>query len=97
MAVGWGNAPSYTFSRSSILLNAPEQSGIYVLQADTTWIYVGETENIRAQLVAHLDGDNVCITMHPALTFSYELVPFVIRKWRRDDLVREYRPTCNQP
>jgi hypothetical protein len=93
--VGWGNTPSYPFSRASILLNAPEQSGVYVLQADTQWIYVGETENILAQLVAHLDGDNLCIAMHPTPTFSYELVPSVIRKWRRDDLVREYRPICN--
>jgi hypothetical protein len=33
--------------------------------------------------------------MHRTPTFSYELVPSVIRKWRRDDLVREYRPICN--
>ncbi len=94
--MGWGNEPSYQFSRTSILLNAPQEPGIYVLQADTTWIYVGETENIRAQLVAHLDGDNLCITMHSTLRFSYELVPSVIRTWRRDDLIKAYRPTCNQ-
>ena len=71
------------------------QSGVYVLQAETTWIYVGETENVQAQLLAHLDGDNMCITMHPTLTFSYELLSPVIRKWRRDDLIREYHPICN--
>jgi len=94
-AVGWGNPPRYTFTRASVLSNAVEQSGVYVLQAETAWVYVGETENVRAQLLAHLDGDNLCIAMHPILTFSYELVSPVIRKWRRDDLAREYRPICN--
>src|SRR5437660_8825699 len=54
--VPWANPTSYTFSRASVLLNAPERSGVYVLHSKTTWVYIGEGENIREQLLQHLDG-----------------------------------------
>ena len=47
----WRNSTSYTFSQSSVVLNAPQQSGVYALYYKTRWVYVGESENIRAQLL----------------------------------------------
>jgi hypothetical protein len=91
----WGNPASYEFSRISICLNAPEQSGIYALYHRATWLYIGETENIRAQLLQHLDGDDICVAVYPALTFSFVLAPATARAWRQDELVREFHPVCN--
>jgi len=91
----WRNPPSYPFDTSSVRLNAPQEAGIYALRSPTRWVYVGESDNIRAQLIQHLNGDNACITVHPSLTFSYELVPDAIRAWRQDELVSEFRPICN--
>lgn len=91
----WGNRTSYSFNRTSVVLHAPEGSGVYVLYSKTTWLYIGEGENIRAQLLQHLDGDNACISVFPDLTFSYELIPSAMRAWRQDELVSELRPICN--
>lgn len=92
----WNNPTSYVFSRISVIENAPQESGVYSLRYQSTWVYVGESENIRAQLIQHLNGDNACITVYPSLTFSYELISPVTRSWRQDELVREFRPTCNR-
>ena len=91
----WNNPTSHVFSRISVIENAPQESGVYALRYQSTWVYVGESENIRAQLIQHLNGDNACITVYPSLTFSYELISSVTRSWRQDELVRELRPTCN--
>jgi hypothetical protein len=80
---------------ASVLLNAPKESGVYGLRSGTTWVYIGESSNIIAQLIQHLSGDNVCIEMFTDLTFCFELVPPMARSWRLDDLVRELRPACN--
>jgi hypothetical protein len=91
----WGNPTSYEFSRMSIVRNAPEQSGIYVLHHRATWVYIGETENIRAQLLQHLDGNDIWVAVYPALAFSFVLAPAATRAWRQDELVREFHPVCN--
>ena len=85
----------YSFTHISIVLNAPERSGVYALHYQTSWIYVGESANIRAQLLQHLDGDNACIAVYPSLSFSFETIPEAVRTWRQDELIREFRPTCN--
>ena len=77
------------------MLNVPERSGVYVVQSEAAWIYVGEGENIRAQLLEHLEGHNPCITVFPGLTFSYELVARAARTLRHSELVSEFRPLCN--
>jgi excinuclease UvrABC nuclease subunit len=91
----WGNPTSYEFSRMSIVRNAPEQSGVYALYHRATWIYIGEAENIRAQLLQHLDGGDTFVTVYPALSFSYVLTPAAARAWRQDELIREFHPICN--
>jgi hypothetical protein len=85
----------YSFSHTSVVVNAPEQSGVYALHYQTTWVYVGESANIRAQLLQHLHGDNACIAVYPNLSFSFEMIPEAVRAWRQDELIREFRPTCN--
>lgn len=91
----WANPRSYEFNRLSVLVNAPELSGVYALFTSTTWVYVGESWNVRARLIQHLNGDNACITLYPDLTFSFELAPEPIRQWRQEELISELRPACN--
>ncbi len=93
--MAWRSPARYAFAHTSVVVNAPEQSGVYALHYQTTWVYVGESENIRAQLLQHLSGDNARLTVYPHLTFSYELFPEAVRSWRQDELVREFRPICN--
>jgi len=49
--VPWNNRISYPLNQTSVVANAPERSGVYVLSSKTTWVYIGEAESIRAQLV----------------------------------------------
>ena len=91
----WSSRTRYPFNAKSVIVHAPMESGVYAIHNGTTWIYVGETADILAQLVQHLNGSNVCITVFPNLTFSYELLPELTRAWRLEELVREFRPVCN--
>jgi hypothetical protein len=92
----WRNRANHPFNRGSVILNAPMQSGVYVLRDQTRWIYVGETNDILARLIQHLDGDNSCIALFRNLTFSYEVLPEVVRGGRLEELIRKFRPICNQ-
>ena len=91
----WRNPASFPFDRASVMLNAPQESGVYALRTRTTWVYIGESNDVLAQLVQHLTGDNACITIFPDLTFSFELVHPVVRPWRLHDVVKEFRPVCS--
>jgi hypothetical protein len=95
LPVAWTSPARYSFSHTSVVLNAPDQSGVYALHYQATWVYVGESANIRAQLLQHLNGDNACITVYPHLSFSYELIHEAVRAWRQDEVIKEFRPTCN--
>ena len=76
-------------------MNAPIRSGVYALHHGTRWIYVGEASDILAQLIQHLHGDGVGITMFSGLTFSYELLSEVTRARRQAELIQYFRPICN--
>jgi len=93
--MSWNNRTRYPFTAKSVVVHAPMESGVYAIHNGSTWIYIGETGDILAQLVQHLNGDNVCIAVYPNLTFSYELLPELTRVWRLEELVREFRPICN--
>ena len=90
----WRNPVSYPLESGSVFLNAPKESGVYVLRHGKTWIYIGESKNILAQLVQHLRDDDLCIERFPNLTFSYELAAPTVRAWRMNELIREFRPVC---
>ena len=91
----WHDRTSYPFNRASVIANAPMQSGVYALHSETRWIYVGESGDILARLIQHLDGDSACIGLFRNLTFSYELLPEMVRAGRLDELITKFRPICN--
>jgi hypothetical protein len=90
----WRNPVSYPLETGSVLRNAPQESGVYALRHGKTWLYIGESKDILAQLVQHLGGNNLCIEKFANLTFSYELAAPTVRAWRMNELIREFRPVC---
>lgn len=88
--------PTFAFERLSILANAPRASGVYALFNPQRWIYAGETGDIQARLLEHLNGDNRCITLARPTGFQFELPPAQQRVARQDALILQLRPKCNQ-
>jgi predicted GIY-YIG superfamily endonuclease len=91
---------SYPFMDGFIRANAPSASGIYILFSTPgfTWevIYVGDSDNVQARLLEHLNGDNACISERGPTAFICEQHDAERRQARRDELIGEYNPTCNQ-
>ncbi len=92
----WANRNGYWFNVLSVNTNAPLQSGVYGLFKAQQWIYIGESQDIRARLLQHLNGDNSCINREAPTEFSYELVPAGQRGARQNFLIRELDPVCNR-
>lgn len=93
----WQGSNGFTYTTTSVQSNAPSQSGVYAIYTPTKWIYIGESQDIRARLMQHLAGDNDCIRTSGATLFAYELVPTSGgRVARQNALILECAPTCNQ-
>ena len=86
---------SCPFSRASIEAILEGTMGCYGLFRPDAWVYVGKGD-IRDRLLAHLDGDNPCITREAPTHF----VTVVCGQQQIDEaekaLIRECSPLCNQ-
>jgi hypothetical protein len=80
------------FQQDSILLNAPEASGVYGLFS-ALWIFIGEADNIRVRLLELLAGDNPCIQDYQPSGFAFELVSPPERSRRLEELVTQLQPS----
>lgn len=87
---------SYSFTQLSIVLHAPARPGIYLLRTSARCIYIGETENIRKSLLAHLRGDNPWITVWAPSRFSLELCPNGSKTELKNDLLARLRPVISE-
>jgi hypothetical protein len=95
MAIG-REGTSHAWLGAKITLRAPRTSGVYAIFNAKDWIYVGETGNLRAGLLAIFDGNNACINGNDPLGFQFELATAKKRVARRKRLIRELKPICNQ-
>ena len=93
--MGWKHLRSFAYTPASVRQNAPAASGVYGIFTRYTWIYIGESHDIQARLLQHLNGDSPCIQSSGATMFSFELVPAMLLAARHASLVQEYRPLCN--
>src|SRR5262245_51497801 len=92
----WNGTGGFLFNRQSVVTNAPQASGVYVLFNQGINIYVGESENIRDRLLQHLTNEqNRCVSLSNPQWFAYELVSPAYRVARQDQLILELKPTCN--
>ena len=83
----------YQWSWESINRYAPEAPGIYGLY-NALWIYIGQTKNLRAQMLGHLYGDNPCIAHYQPSGFAFELVSPQDHRRRFEELIRQLEPLC---
>jgi hypothetical protein len=83
----------YRFERESILLHAPECSGVYGLYS-ALWICLGEADNLRTRLLELVNGDHPCIIRYKPSGFAFELASPLDRLGRCQQLVTELLPLC---
>lgn len=82
------------YTREDVLRLNPNQNGVYGIFRDSEAVYIGSGD-IRERLLAHLDGDNPCITennpnLWTAVVFSGDPTK------REGELILEYQPVCNK-
>jgi excinuclease UvrABC nuclease subunit len=90
--------PNYkaAFTREAIEQIPLTAYGVYGIDNPGDEIYVGKGE-IRTRLLAHLGGDNSCITSYKPTMFIAELVSTEAEATRRETaLILEYNPRCNK-
>ena len=75
---------------------APTSSGVYGISNAREWIYIGETDNIRGALLAHLHDPAASVMQRQPTGFVFEVCEQSRRPARQDRLVLEYEPTCNR-
>jgi len=92
------NEPSFQWTHQSILSYAPTASGVYAISNAQKWIYIGESGDIQARLLEHLNGDNACITRNAPTGFQFEVLSPSQRLARQDQLIVALVPVpvCNQ-
>lgn len=90
------NYGNRSFTLISIGKNAPSASGVYGLADAGQWIYVGETQNIQAELLRHLKNPHAFLQEHPPSGFTYELRTAGERIERQNQLVLELEPIGNR-
>jgi hypothetical protein len=83
------------FTAVTIKREAPEASGVYGISNSRRWLYIAETENIRASLMGYL-ADSAANSQDAPSGFSFELSPAYSRTARRDRLISELAPLQNQ-
>ncbi len=93
----WSNPHYFDFTSEAIGQYAPERSGVYGLFAAEQWVYIGASNDIQTSLLAHLYGDNECITRLKPSGFVFEVCPVSQQAARQNALIREYQPQCNRP
>ena len=81
------------FTKANILAINPNQIGCYGLFRQDQWIYVGRGD-IRARLLAHLNGDNACITQAGPTHWVDEVTSQ--DEDREKELIVEFDPSCNR-
>lgn len=88
------NAEMRPYTREDISSLKPNQNGVYGIFKGATAIYIGSGD-IRERMLAHIDGDNPCITQNTPDQWTVALV-IGDPTGREGELIQEYRPVCNK-
>jgi len=80
---------------SGIQMYAPAVSGVYGITNANEWIYIGQANNIRDGLLAHLRDNLATLTVRAPVGFVFEACVEPHRSARLDRLTREYSPTSS--
>ncbi len=85
-----------SFTAVSVRANAPAASGIYGVSNAREWIFIGQTDNIRASLLHELHLSDSAILKRYPTGFVFELCVPAERLARQNRLIFEYGPVCNR-
>jgi hypothetical protein len=80
----------------AVQTHAPTKSGVYGISSASEWIYIGETDDIQAALLAHLRRSDTPPMKRRPTGFVFEVCDPAVRSSRQDRLVSEYEPFCNR-
>jgi len=94
--VEWDQTQRFALTRSSVLRNAPEESGVYGLFSPGKWLYIGHTFNIRKTLLDYLSGQMPYVLQWQPKYFVFELLPYKERIGRQKELIALCQPVCNR-
>ena len=89
------NCFARTFKAAVVLREAPPYSGVYGLSNALGWLYVGETGDIRARLLALLEEPRAFAAIGVPTGFSFELSSPSERVARQRQIVLEFDPPGN--
>jgi hypothetical protein len=94
--VEWDQLHRFSLTRSSVIQNAPEESGVYGLAYPGKWVYIGHSFNIRKALLDYLSGQKPYVLQWQPRLFAFELLPYKERLVRHKELLVQYHPACNR-
>ena len=94
--MAWKGSNHFRFNEAWVRIYAPAGSGVYAIYAQGRWLFIGEAEDVRGQLLRLLGGENPCIMHQGPTHFAFQSVPSPDRlAWQRE-LIAEYQPACNE-
>lgn len=91
----WQSPLGFPYDPKTIAWNAPTASGVFCIFAFGLCVYVGESDDIQADLLDIYHGDRSCLKEMHLTHFTFEAVPPEARAARRRALIRASRPCCN--
>ena len=84
------------FTIEAVERNAPARSGIYGIHNSHSWLFIGEADDIRAMLLAHLTESHAFLMAQHPNGFAFELWSPAERCHRQNYLVLELEPLLNR-
>ncbi len=88
----------FAFNAQTVMSSGPRTAVIYALWRGERWIYIGESSNISEQLLELLKGTDETIARERPSGFGFELIAEPSqREARKNALIRELAPVCNEP
>lgn len=94
--VPFQNPVPMVFSKDYVERYVPPVSGVYGLSNAREWVYVGESDNIRASLAEQLNDPGSPVMERKPTGFTFEVCPSDRRHGRQDRLIQELEPVCNR-
>ncbi len=92
----WDEQHGFLLTRTSVVRNAPEESGVYGLYSPGKWIYICHTSNIQKALLDYLSGRRPYVLQWQPKYFVFECLHYKERSARNKELVAHHQPVCNR-
>jgi hypothetical protein len=85
----------YPFTVAGTHAKAPAAAGVYGLVNSARWIYIGQSDNLKEELLRHLLSSDDSVLKWGPTGFVFEVCSGQSRQIRVDSLLREYVPICS--